>query len=110
MGTGTTRVSTDSAGNEAAGGLSQVTALSADGRYVAFGSFATNLVAGDTNGQQDSFIKDTVTGVTTRVSTDSAGNQATGGVGSSVTAISADGRYVAFWSGATNLVAGDTNG
>jgi flagellin-like hook-associated protein FlgL len=105
----TTRVSTDSAGNQAMGGDSRVTAISADGRYVAFYSNATNLVAGDTNGQQDSFIKDTLTGVTTRISTDSAGNQATGGY-SRVTAISADGRYVAFNSTASNLVAGDTNG
>jgi flagellin-like hook-associated protein FlgL len=108
----TTRISTDSAGNQALGGDifgSRVTALSADGRYVAFHSSATNLVAGDTNGQRDSFIKDTLTGVTTRSSTDSSGNQATGG-SSEVTAMSADGRYVAFWSNATNLVAGDTNG
>jgi flagellin-like hook-associated protein FlgL len=105
----TTRISTDSAGNQATGGSSEVTALSADGRFVAFNSGATNLVAGDTNGQIDSFIKDTVTGVTTRISTDSAGNQATGGI-SYVTAISADGRYAAFWSEASNLVVGDTNG
>ncbi len=108
-GRGTTRISTDSAGNQATGGTSAVTALSADGRYVAFWSQATNLVAGDTNGLTDSFIKDTLTGVTTRISTDSAGNQATGG-GSSVRALSAAGRYVAFYSSATNLVAGDTNG
>jgi flagellin-like hook-associated protein FlgL len=109
----TTRISTDSAGNQGTGGSfffsAIVSGISADGRYVAFISDNTNLVAGDTNGQIDSFIKDTVTGVTTRVSTDSGGNQATGG-GSSVSAISADGRYAAFSSGATNLVAGDTNG
>jgi flagellin-like hook-associated protein FlgL len=108
-GTGTTRISSDSAGNQATGGTSYATAISADGRYVAFWSNASNLVAGDTNGQTDSFIKDTATGVTTRVSTDSAGNQATGGF-SAVYAISADGRYVAFHSLASNLVAGDTNG
>jgi flagellin-like hook-associated protein FlgL len=103
-----TRVSTDSAGNQATGGASFAGAISADGRYVAFVSYATDLVAGDTNGVRDAFIKDTVTGTTTRVSTDSAGNQATGGY-SYGGAISADGRYVAFWSTATNLVAGDTN-
>jgi len=69
----------------------------------------TNLVNGDTNGQTDSFIKDTVSGTTTRISTDSAGNQAIGGY-CSVTALSADGRHAAFYSSATNLVAGDTNG
>jgi flagellin-like hook-associated protein FlgL len=87
-----------------------VTAISADGRYVAFNSDATNVVAGDTNGWGDAFIKDTLTGITTRVSTNSSGGQATGGYSSSVYAISADGRYVAFASDATNLVAGDTNG
>jgi hypothetical protein len=106
----TTRISTDSAGKEATGGGSYVTAISSDGRYVAFSSNSTNLVAGDTNGVRDSFIKDTLTGTTTRISTDSAGNEATGGLGSFVTALSADGRYVAFHSDATNLVAGDTNG
>jgi flagellin-like hook-associated protein FlgL len=104
----TTRVSTDSAGNQAIGANSSVNAISADGRYVAFRSSASNLVAGDTNGLTDSFIKDTLTGVTTRISTDSAGNQATGE--SFVAAISADGRFVAFYSSASDLVAGDTNG
>jgi len=103
----TTRVSTSSAGVQG-GGDSFVSAISADGRYVAFSSDATNLVAGDTNGTSDAFIKDTLTGVTTRVSTSSAGGE--GNSSSNVSAISADGRYVAFSSDATNLVAGDTNG
>ncbi len=103
----TTRISTDSAGGQA-NLASQVRAISADGRYVAFNSVAPNLVAGDTNGVRDAFIKDTVTGVTTRISTDSAGGQ--GNNNSYVYAISADGRYVAFHSLASNLVAGDTNG
>jgi uncharacterized membrane protein len=107
-GTGvTTRVSTDSAGTQGNGG-SYVTALSANGRLIAFNSNATNLVAGDTNGASDSFIKDTLTGVTTRVSTGSAGTEGNGG--SYVTALSADGRFAAFHSNATNLVPGDTNG
>ena len=104
----TTRISTDSAGAQG-NGHSQVRAISADGRYVAFESRATNLVAGDTNGAQDAFVKDMVTGVTTRVSTDSAGGQVTGG-DSRINALSADGRFVAMESGATNLVDGDTNG
>ncbi len=103
----TTRVSTNSAGSQSNNNSSDP-AISADGRYVAFESLANNLVAGDTNGALDIFLKDTQTGVTTRVSTDSAGAQA---LGFSVEpAISADGRYVAFKSDATNLVAGDTNG
>lgn len=50
--------------------------VSADGRYVAFVSNATNLVAGDTNGVSDIFVRDTLNGTTTRVSLDSAGAQA----------------------------------
>src|SRR5207253_2878782 len=82
--------------------------LSADGRFVAFGSYATNLVAGDTNGQHDVFIRDRLTGTTERVSLSSTGNQGDGW--SSGPSLSADGRFVAFTSGATNLVPGDTNG
>jgi flagellin-like hook-associated protein FlgL len=81
--------------------------ISADGRYVAFQSSATNLVAGDTNFTYDIFVHDRVTGSTTRVSVDSAGAQAAGQ--SYEASISADGRYVAFQSSASNLVAGDTN-
>ena len=84
--------------------------ISADGRYVVFASDATNLVAGDTNGLIDVFIKDMQTGITTRVNTTAAGGQATGGTLSDTSDMSADGRYVLFGSDATNLVAGDTNG
>jgi flagellin-like hook-associated protein FlgL len=105
----TTRVSTDSNGSQAIGGASEVRALSADGRYVVFDSLATNLVAGDTNGVKDVFIKDTTTGATTRINTTASNEQGTGAA-SYGTSISADGRYIGFWSGATNLVAGDTNG
>ncbi|HZD03663.1 MAG TPA: hypothetical protein VE173_02060, partial [Longimicrobiales bacterium] len=104
----TSRVSTTSAGAEGTGGDSLDLAVSADGRYVAFESDASNLVGSDTNTLRDIFVKDTTTGATTRVSTSSAGAQATGGH-SFDPAISADGRYVAFESDATNLVAGDTN-
>jgi autotransporter-associated beta strand protein len=104
-----TRVSTDSAGAQANSGSSGAPSISSDGRYVAFRSDASNLVAGDTNGQSDIFVKDRTTGITTRVSTDSAGAQATG-PGSDGPSISSDGRYVAFSSDASNLVAGDTNG
>src|SRR5438093_412858 len=83
-------------------------ALSADGRFVAFVSFATNLVAGDTNGATDVFVHDRQTGTTERVSVASDGTQ--GNAASAGAALSADGRFVAFHSTATNLVAGDTNG
>ena len=82
--------------------------ISADGRYVAFASAASNLVAGDTNGFVDAFVRDRFTGVTERVSIASDGKQ--GNEGSWYPSISADGRYVAFVSYASNLVPGDTNG
>ena len=82
--------------------------LSADGRYIAFRSHATNLVAGVTNGTDDVFVHDRVEGVTTRVSVGPGGAQADGPSGSP--SISGNGRYVAFDSEATNLVPGDTNG
>src|SRR5207247_5673063 len=82
-------------------------ALSADGRFVAFHSAATNLVAGDTNGTNDVFVHDRQTGITERVSVASDGTQ--GNKASSYPALSADGRFVAFDSDATNLVAGGTN-
>ncbi|HEX9092974.1 MAG TPA: hypothetical protein VF902_03240, partial [Coriobacteriia bacterium] len=111
---GTTRVSVSSTGgqgNDFAG--SAYPCISADGRYVAFGSGASNLVVGDTNGVWDVFVHDRVTGATTRVSVDSSGTQGNGHSGNDTSyesiSISADGRYVAFWSGASNLVANDTN-
>lgn len=102
----TTRVSIDSTGNQANEQSFRVT-ISADGRYVAFHSQASNLVAGDTNGHADAFVHDRQTGDTTRVSVDSAGNQ--GNDGSGVSSISSDGRYIGFGSNASNLVLGDTN-
>ena len=66
----TTRVSVDSAGTQGDGDSSDPS-ISADGRYVAFDSLATNLVAGDTNAFSDVFVRDRQTGTTTRVSVDS---------------------------------------
>ena len=105
--TGTlTRVSVDSTGVQGNGG-SRYPASSADGRWVAFESNATNLVAGDTNGARDVFVHDLQTGTTIRASVGAGGAQ---GDGESLdAAISGDGRLVAFESHATNLVAGDTN-
>ncbi|MFO0981499.1 MAG: calcium-binding protein [Planctomycetota bacterium] len=102
----TTRASVDSFGNQGDDSVGRCL-LSADGRFVAFTSSATNLVLGDTNGKDDAFVHDRVTGETTRVSVDSFGNQGNGDTW--LPAISADGRYVAFDSYATNLVPGDTN-
>ena len=102
----TERVSVDSLGGQG-NGASDVPSMSADGRYVAFFSSATNLVAGDTNGVIDIFVRDRQAGTTVRVNVDSGGAQADGDSYSAV--LSGDGRYVAFGSIATNLVAGDTN-
>ncbi len=79
-----------------------------DSRYVAYVSAASNLVAGDSNGTSDVFLYDRATGLTHRVSVDSAGGQADGS--SSMPSISDDGNVIAFESKATNLVAGDSNG
>jgi hypothetical protein len=101
----TTRVSVDSNGVEA-DDLSWSSSLSADGRLVAFDSFATNLVPGDTNHSQDAFVHDRTTGVTTRVSVDWKGIQADSD--SWLPKLSADGTTVAFVAG-SRLVALDTN-
>lgn len=106
----TTRVSTTSAGAQATGGASDQSSISGNGRYVVFRSAATNLVAGDTNGLQDLFRKDLVTGLVERVNTDSIGNQASGGGVTNPWGLSDDGRFIAFESTATNLVPSDTNG
>ena len=106
--TGTTTRASVGAGGAQANGFTLNVTMSADGRYVAFSNDAANLVAGDTNGLFDVFVRDRTTATTTRVSVATGGAQATSGTSQS-TAISADGRYVAFVSDATNLVAGDTN-
>jgi Tol biopolymer transport system component len=98
----TVRVSTAADGAQADGASGDVS-LSANGRYAAFGSAATNLVPGDTNGVADIFVKDLRTG---------AIRQLTGGAdgASGAVALDADGRTAAFTSTATNLVPRDTNG
>jgi Tol biopolymer transport system component len=102
----TERMSVDSSGAQGNGSSFDVS-ISADGRHVAFASASSNLVSGDTNGVQDVFVRDRQGGTTQRVSVDSSGAQGNGN--SSDTSISADGRYVAFRSAASNLVSGDTN-
>jgi len=107
----TTRVSVDSAGVEG-NGFSTAPSISAssNGRYVAFQSQASNLVPGDGNGLPDVFVHDRQTGLTTRVSVDSAGAEGNGGsFASSISAVG-NGRYVGFSSDASNLVPGDGNG
>ncbi len=78
-------------------------------RYVAFVSAASNVVAGDVNGKADVFLRDRVTGTTTLVSRASGVSGAAANSDSFDVSVSDNGRYVAFSSGASNLVAGDTN-
>jgi archaellum component FlaF (FlaF/FlaG flagellin family) len=102
----TERVSVSSTG-EQGNSSSTFASISAGGRYVVFSSFASNLVTGDTNDQFDSFIHDRQTGVTERVSVSS--DEVQGNFQSVAPTVSKNGRFVAFYSDATNLVPGDTN-
>ena len=81
--------------------------ISIDGRYIAFESWADNLVDGDSNNAADIFVHDRQTGQTERVSVSSIGAQ--GNDSSYSPSISSNGRYVAFSSSADNLVDGDSN-
>ena len=101
------RISKSTAGTQA-NGRSFDPSISADGAKIAFASRATNLAASDTNSNVDIFIRDRVQQTTTRVSLGVAQVQADDR--SDLPSLSADGRFVAFRSEATNLVANDTNG
>ncbi len=101
-----TRVSIGS-GVEEANGASFFPSISADGRYVAFQSSASNLVANDGNGTADIFVKDLQTGTIALASSSSAGTVSDNF--SSLPAISANGQYVVFSSFASNLAAEDTD-
>jgi Tol biopolymer transport system component len=103
----TTLISVTSQGNSQLEKWSDSPAISAEGRYVAFTSQVSDLVPGDTNGNLDVFVRDTVAGTTTRASVSSIGEQ--GNNLSDLPSISPDGRYVTFLSLASNLTAGDTN-
>ncbi|MFG1947475.1 TolB family protein [Nonomuraea sp. NPDC048826] len=103
---GTTTLVSVSDGSTRGTGESYHPAISEDGRWVAFTSDAANLVAGDTNGVADVFLRDLRTGTTSRISVSGTGQQADG----SSALPSIRGTSVAFTSRATNLVAGDTNG
>ncbi len=102
----TERVSIGTGGEEG-DCLSASMAISGEGRYVAFASCATNLVPGDSNGEMQILVRDRAALTTARVSVSGSGEQ--GDDLSCCPSISADGRYVAFVSPATNLVAGDSN-
>jgi hypothetical protein len=105
----TTRVSVSSTGGQS-NGSSEYSVISADGRYIAYYSFAGNLVQDDTNSASDVFVYDRLAKTTERVSIGSNGQQGNQDSGRFGVDISADGRYVAFGANASNLVDDDTNG
>jgi hypothetical protein len=116
----TTRVSVGPGGvqsiGNAAGGASRAPSITTDGRYIAFGSEATNLVVGDTNNVSDVFVYDRVSATTSRLSVASSGGQgidpstAPFNIGSFNPNISSTGRYVTFASITDNITPGDESG
>jgi len=105
----TTLVSVDSNGLQGNSGSGELgIAMSSDARFIAFASYASSLVPNDTNGDWDVFVRDRLLGITEQVSV--ASNGAGGNNESELGSVSADGRYVTFYSTSTNLVSGDTNG
>ncbi|MBK8979065.1 MAG: hypothetical protein IPM29_24475 [Planctomycetes bacterium] len=108
---GTTERISLSSSDGAPNGDSWYASLSADGRYVAFYSFASNLVASDRNRTADVFVRDLWTRTNVRASVDSAGREANGESRVLTNgALSADGHCVVFVSVASDLVNGDRNG
>ena len=105
--TGTTELVSVGLDGGMADGGSYVRGVTADGRFVLFSSSAGNLVLGDTNEASDVFVRDRQMGTTQRVSVGQGGKQ--GNKDSNDSAISEDGRFVAFQSEAANLLPGDTN-
>jgi hypothetical protein len=103
----TERLSVDSFGSQA-NGRSGALSMTPDARHASFGSWASNLVPGDSNGTWDVFRRDRWTSHTVRLSVTTSSAQANGP--SILNSISGDGRVVAFSSDAINLVSGDTNG
>ena len=106
-GSKTTQVSIDASGTPKSNGHSHAPSISSDGAFIAYSSYAFNLVAGDVNGYEDVFVFDRVNKTATLASVDSSLSQ--GDNDSSGAAISGDGKFVAFASYASNLVTGDTN-
>ena len=104
----TTELVSVATGGTQANDLNLFNAISDDGRYVAFESMASNLVANDTNGSRDIFVRDRVANTTERINVASNGTQANDLA--SLDSISDDGRYITFSSSANNLVANDNNG
>ncbi len=108
LATGTIRLVSTTSSAALEDGASFNPSLSDDGRFVAFASKATNLVAGDTNESQDVFLKDLTTGIVTRASLTSSGQEINGD--SQTPSLSGDGKKLLFYTGNPNVVPGDTNG
>ena len=100
----TVQVSKSWNGDPTDGQSGEAVDITADGRYVVFSSGASNLVPDDTNGRIDVFVRDLVTETTERISVDATGAEANGV--SADPMVTADGRFVTFWSTATNLAPG----
>jgi Tol biopolymer transport system component len=107
---GTTELVSRSAAGQPANLPSGAAAVSANGRYVAFASFATNLVAGDTNRAADIFLRDRVAGTTRRISTGPGGAQANGPSDTQMVSMTPDARFIAFSTTASNLAAHEQPG
>ena len=103
----TALVSVGLAGSGGGNGDSIPSEISTDGQYALFESSASDLVAGDTNGATDIFVRDLVCNATLLVTISTNGGVANGICRGSM--MTPDGRYVAFVSAANNLVTGDTN-
>lgn len=108
LATGTLRLASLSTAGAAGNRGSESAHLSGDGRFVAYVSFASNLVDGDSNRAQDVFVRDLQSGTTECVSR--AADGSVGDADSESPSITRDGRFVVFMSWAQNLVAGDGNG
>jgi len=106
--TGIVSLESRSSSGELGNRISRWSSTSADGRYIAFESSATNLVANDDNFKSDIFVRDTLLGTTGRVNINSSGVEGNGS--SSLPRISSNGSLIVFSSQASNLVGGDTNG
>jgi Tol biopolymer transport system component len=104
---GTTEMISVNSSGQHATRRSLANSLSADARFASFESIAGNLMPGDTDNDNDIFVRDRLTGTTIPASVSTGG--APGNADSEVSVLSGDGRYVAFRSLASNLVAGDTN-
>jgi Tol biopolymer transport system component len=106
--TGKTSIVSKNSFGEILDGPSTNPSISADGRYIVYESLATNIIDNDTNGYSDIFVYDTLTDTTSRISLGQLGDQAVGG-DSTYPAISANGRFIAYMSEATNLFDQDFN-